>query len=77
MKDVDRPAHVESFPEPTRSHRLCAKTQTERNVFFSQHVHRIARQQGWIRDIGDEPAKDMRAANAPGEGLLLTEEAFA
>ena len=52
MQDIDRPAHVQRFPEPTRARRPRVEVESLRVVPSSQNSHGIGGYLGRRRDFG-------------------------
>ena len=56
VQDVDRPAHVQAFPQPTRHRRACVDPQPLRLVPRAQNVDGIVRHVWPSRNFGQRPA---------------------
>lgn len=55
MKDVDRPADIQPFPQPAGGGRPCVDVEASRDVLCSEDVHRIGGHPRRRRDIGQGP----------------------
>ena len=56
MQDIDRPAHIEALPQPSRACRPSVQAQPLRVVPRSERADWIGRHGGRKRDFGQRPA---------------------
>src|SRR5438093_374265 len=72
VQDVDRPAYVQAFPQPTRHRRACVDPKPLRRVPRSQNVGGIVRHVWRRRDFGQWPAvRAQESQFAVGQSLHL------